>query len=463
MIGSYRVAETDYKAESEDVLYALSDVFGEDLPMLSSDEMRKLAEAYSMEQTEDIIKAFGQEITTAGHKLFEIEEDSDSYVLTIIPAEQEEVFLQEMKSLKRKTICMTQPRKRFGSPANRIDFGKRLTGTPVDLDSSHLIFGMIGNNDIYYNSPFPDNEAYGKTSIFCFDPQPAVIATVPKLIKSITYKDGKYAAIMFNPERRSFSSGITDRNSYIAVGEKLEDICDWKQIGVIEYDRGFVDSCSWFGDNLFLAGAFKAYVIRNAMGPSPNTEILYEEKGHKSGPNLFVMKDSLYLVKNGQILRWKEGGFLRKAGFKECIFKNDPSNNGISSVLVLNDTEVAFVEPSVVDKKDEVPMMDITVLNVETEKIRKLHTYRGWIYSVRQDEIIVLCNHRFKAKDNKKFPLMAILDAVSGQQKILPFGCLGPAEISGVYKTKDGRLLLHTEKKIILPDDLDAFLTGGPL
>ena len=54
---NYKFAETDYKAGSEDVLYALQETFRDEVPELDSDVMISLAENYSMEQTLDVIKA----------------------------------------------------------------------------------------------------------------------------------------------------------------------------------------------------------------------------------------------------------------------------------------------------------------------------------------------------------------------------------------------------------------------
>lgn len=457
-IGNYKVAETDYKAGCEDVLYVLKETFGEEVSLLTSDEMQKLAEEYSQEQTEDAIKALGQEITTISYMLYSIEEDSDSFVLTIIPAESQDAFLQDMSDLKLKTKCMVQPRKKFGSPAKRMDFGERLKGTAIDIDGRQSIFPMEGAEDIYYARALPGDNGYGKTSVLYFDPQAVVIATYPKLINALAHKDGKYAVIGLNPKRESVSSGLTDKTSYIAVGEKLEDISEWKSIGNIEYDRSFVDRCIWFGEDLFLANAYKVYVIRKAMSDDPKIEMVYSIESHSSQTRFFIRKDSLYLLMNGKILRWNDKGFLKKAGFNKCIFEMKTSANGIAGIYAINEKEVAFVEPDAITKSDEVPMMDITVLNTETQKTRKIHTYRGWLFSVRSGELIVLCNGHDRVKDKKKFPLMTIIETESEKQKILPYGCLGSAEISSVYKTRNGELLLHTDKEILLPEDLKLLL-----
>ena len=132
---NYKFAETDYKAGSEDVLYALQETFRDEVPELDSDVMISLAENYSMEQTLDVIKAFGQELSKS-YLLFTVEDDSDSYVMTIIPRDEEDAFVSKMKESKRKATLMLQPRKKAGSPAKRFDFGKQIKGmgaTPTFL------------------------------------------------------------------------------------------------------------------------------------------------------------------------------------------------------------------------------------------------------------------------------------------------------------------------------------------
>ena len=106
-IENYKFVETDYKAESKDILWALQETFRNEVPKLDSDDMISLAENYSMEQTLDVIKAFGQEISST-HLLYTIDEDSDSYVMTIIPRDDEEVFVGKMKELKEKPLACSR-------------------------------------------------------------------------------------------------------------------------------------------------------------------------------------------------------------------------------------------------------------------------------------------------------------------------------------------------------------------
>ena len=60
-------------------------------------------------------------------------------------------------------------------------------------------------------------------------------------------------------------------------------------------------------------------------------------------------------------------------------------------------------------------------------------------------------------KEKKNLPLMVIMDLNTGEQKILPYGCLGASEIIDIYFTRDKRMLFETNKGIIYPDNLNDF------
>lgn len=55
---------------------------------------------------------------------------------------------------------------------------------------------------------------------------------------------------------------MIDKASYIAVGDSLDNIDEWRII--YKDEDGVLETCFWFGDDLFLAGRNKAAVIKNA-------------------------------------------------------------------------------------------------------------------------------------------------------------------------------------------------------
>ena len=53
---------------------------------------------------------------------------------------------------------------------------------------------------------------------------------------------------------------------------------------------------------------------------------------------------------------------------------------------------------------------------------------------------------------------MVIMDLNNGEQRSLPYGCLGSSEIKDIYLTRDKRMLLETDKGIICPENMEEFL-----
>lgn len=92
--------ETDWKSESEDVLYAVREGLGAAFPELAGENFDALAENYAAEETEDFINALGQKLSMYGLMLYQIASDSDSYLLTVIRAEEEDAF----KTMKRLVV-----------------------------------------------------------------------------------------------------------------------------------------------------------------------------------------------------------------------------------------------------------------------------------------------------------------------------------------------------------------------
>lgn len=72
----------------------------------------ELLENYAAENTLDFINAMVQEISAQGHLLYEIDVDSDSYLLTIIPAEAEEELKSILKEQRKRGILRKQARRK---------------------------------------------------------------------------------------------------------------------------------------------------------------------------------------------------------------------------------------------------------------------------------------------------------------------------------------------------------------
>ena len=454
-IGNYKFAETDYKADSQDVLFALQEEFRDEVPVLDSDDMKSLAENYSMEQTLDVIKAFGQELSST-HLLYTVEEDSDSYVMTIIPKDEEDAFVSEMKVLKRNVTLMLQPRKKAGSRAKRFDFGKQLKGKVIKIDGNKLIHSVSAEG-IYCLTPY----SYADTNlcdVFYFDPQPVIIQSTTRQIGCLASKDGYYAICFTKPG--------ADPTSYVAVGNKLEDISNWKVISKLERDEEYLTinhicDCIWFGSDLFLVTVNRAFRIKDAMnGGTELVTVLEFPVDYSLSSGFFIVNDTLFVLIQGKIFEWTKRGLFKKEGFRNCIFEMESSPHGSGRVYVINDEEVAFPEPKQFSRSSEIQKRNLFVLNVRTRKVRTVECYKGSLNSIEKGKVIVVCSGHDMVKEKKELPLMVIMDLNTGEQKTLPYGCLGSSEIHDIYKTRDNELLLETKKGIIYPENLDEFLKG---
>ena len=101
-------------------------------------------------------------------------------------------------------------------------------------------------------------------------------------------------------------------------------------------------------------------------------------------------------------------------------------------------------------------MTEITLLNVETGKVRKLPCPVGNLTSVEEGKLLVLCTGHDMMKNKKKLPIMLSIDVQSGEQLELPFGSMGNLELLDVYKTPGGRIVFRVfgDDRVYYPENV---------
>ncbi len=454
MIGSRKVAEVDYKADAGDILYALQEEYGNEVPALFSENMKSLAENYAQEQTEDILKAIGQEITLVHYLLYNIEEDSDSYVIVLVSEEEEQDFVQEMKSLKRKAKVLMQPRRKPGKEAKRIDWGNRLSCKIFEMPENMRFTPQDPIEGLYVADNLHFSSKNVESCLLSLDPEPHVVYRIPKLLEKLTGENGRYAAIWQNPERGK-DGMLQDKSSYVAVGQDLANVAEWKVLH--KDDAGFWNECCWYGEHLFLAGMNKVSVIKNAMSGGQTLEIILESKENElTFPKLFQIKDRLYLYLQGKFYRWQQGGFLKKEGFNKVVY--NIKTKTIGDIMPVGDEEVAFVEKNYgVSRSKEIEMMEITLLNVETGKVRKFPCFDGKLTSIEDGKLLVLCTGHDMLKNKQELPVLISIDVKTGERLELPFGSMGNKELRSVYKTPEGHMVFLTigDDRVYYPGNVE--------
>lgn len=440
-IGTRKVTEVDYKADSSDILFALQEAFGKEIPMLSSENMTSLAENYAMEQTLDILKAFGQEITLADHLLYMISEDSDAYLLTLIASGQAEDFEQEMKALQRKVTLLLQPRKKPGSKAKRIDLGKRLLCKSYPLPDGLRfcyhppVVGLYLADNAYANCD------HIKSCLIALDPEPHILHNIPKWVHCLTGTPGHYAAIWQNPEC-DVNHHLLDRTYYLSVGRSLTNFADWKVI-YQEESRDPYDICYWYGEDLFLANNFHVAVLSQAMSGNFSPEILLESNRQAlTFSKFFELKGELYLYLQGTFYRYRKGGLFQKAGFTVPIYTIRTKT--IKDFTIVGAEEVAFIEQNYSRPRSrDIQMMQVTILNVVTGNARYLSCPAGNLTSIESGKILDLCIDHDIITDKKALPILLGIDLNSNERTEIPFGSLGAQELLDVYKTSQERIVLR--------------------
>lgn len=454
MIGSRKVAEVDYKADAGDILFVLQEAYGNEVPALFSENMKSLAENYAQEQTEDILKAIGQEITLVHYLLYTIEEDSDSYVLALISEKDEQDFKQEMKSLKRKAKVLLQPRRKPGKEAKRIDWGNRLSCKIYEMPEKMRFTPQNPVDGLYVADNSHMRKKNVESGLLSLDPDPHLVYRIPKILHNLTGENGRYAAIWQHPERGE-DDILQDKSSYIAVGQDLENMAEWKVI--YKDDAGFWNECCWYGEHLFLAGMNKAAVIKNAMSGGQTPEIILESKENElTFPKLFQIKDRLYLYLQGKFYRWQQGRFLKKEGFNKVVY--NIKTKTIGDIIPVGDEEVAFVEKNYgVSRSKEVEMMEITLLNVEIGKVRKFPCFDGKLTSIEDGKLLVLCTGHDMLKNKQELPVLISIDVKTGERLELPFGSMGNKELRSVYKTPEGHMVFLTngDDRVYYPENVE--------
>lgn len=138
---SFPPAYTDHNTPSPDILFVLRDSYQTACSFLAESAFDDLAENYAAEEPEDFLDALGQELTCYGHALYELSTDSDSYALVILPEERIEEFKDGLKDedKKQKATQHKQARRKPGTPAKRINLGKRLPCDKMALAAGYRV------------------------------------------------------------------------------------------------------------------------------------------------------------------------------------------------------------------------------------------------------------------------------------------------------------------------------------
>ena len=217
------LAEVDWKSSSEDILYAVRAAYKKSYPFLMEKNFDELSENYAAEETLDFINALGQEISAQGHLLYEIDADSDSYLLTIIPAEAEEELKSILKEQRKRGALRKQARRKAGSEA-LCDLGRGVTLKMQNAISEHLKETEV----LLKKVPF---WKYATIATVCIEQEYAVYET---LAKGCAYDMSKFLGKVIKRYWQAIPTGYSIDDSFLlAIEESIFSPRDeWEELAL---------------------------------------------------------------------------------------------------------------------------------------------------------------------------------------------------------------------------------------
>lgn len=437
----------DWKSESEDILYALREGFKEEYPFILQQNFDELAENYATEEPEDFLDALGQELTCYGGVLYELKSQSDEYPLIIIRVEAEEAFKAQLKADRCKGTSRKQARRKAGTPAKRIDLGKRLPVERYILEQGYSINLVAACLD---GKLLLDYKSWSEPRHFCSallninEWKPKQSKDLNLIVERLALnKNGVYAAMVQNNEING-QGYLTNRNNKVLLGSDMSNIEKWQCI--YEGETLEWSQMIWFEDKLFAADKNCVYHIKDMMNFAASCEKVLElERGDiRWHPKFFVSGNVLYLYMHQVIYRWeKDFGFrpiYRIDGFTAWDF------------VPVCENKVAFqVRPKFIERG--VTEGELTVLDVITLEVQKIPCHYGYVRRWENNRICVLPNNV-----TGKMPIMECFDFDTNEKRCLMYGALGSDCVHNIFETVVGTVLQGDGKNIYLTTGLWDFM-----
>lgn len=456
---SFPPTYTDYNTPSPDILFALRDTHQTTLSVLSDSTFDDLAENYAAEEPEDFLDALGQELTCFQHVLYELSTDSDSYALTILPEDQIEEFKAELKAYKQKATWRKQPKRKAGTPAKRIDLGKRLPCDKMTLEAGYKVHLTIDCIDeslwLDYNMSVENGASNTRRYCSAFlnikEWPPKQSTDKELLVRKIAKRlDGVFAALVQNNTVNE-NGYLADKDTMLITGADIAQIENWQ---CVHKDSNLEWSAmQWFEGELFAADSNSVYRIKDVTDFTNSCEKVLELKGGdvRWFPKFFISGDKLYLFMHQSVYEWrKKSGLFRKG----CEFKKIYTIDGFNAwdFVPVGDSKVAFqVRPKSVPRGET--ESKLTLLDLATGKESHYPCHYGYVRKWTDDRICVL-----PIDITSKMLIIECFDFNSGERKNLMYGALGKDSVCDIYEVSCGTVLVGREKNIYRASELWEFM-----
>lgn len=452
---------TDYNTPSPDILFALRESNKESCSFLLEQAFDDLAENYAAEEPEAFLDALGQELTCYGHALYELSTDSDSYALVVLPENKIEEFKEEVKAKDRrqKASQRKQARRKAGTPAKRIDLGKRLPCNKMSLRPGYKVNLVTDCTDgilwldysMTLEGSAPAARRFCSAALDIKEWPPHQSEDMELLVHRIARRqDGVYVALV-QSNTVNEEGYLSDKSRAVVTGTDITRISEWKCL--LKEEKLEWSAMIWFGEELFAADKECVYRIRNIEDMANSREKVLEQKGGdvRWFPKFFLLKDRLYLFMHQSIYEWRKKSGLFKKGFE---FKKVYTIDGFNAwdFVPVGDTKVAFqVRPKTIPRGET--KSRLTLLDLETGKESHFPCHYGYVKKWTDGRICVL-----PLNVTSKMPIVECFDFNSEEKKCLMYGALGKDCVHNIYETRCGTVLEGSGKEIYRTTKLWDFM-----
>lgn len=435
---------TDWNSESEDILFALRETYGEDYDCLLGQELDALAENYAAEEPEEFLEALGQELTSLGMGLFELETDSDSYELALVPEEQAGEYNQYLKVKKRKGTQKKQKGRKAGTAARRIDLGKRLSCDRIALPPGYRIRWNLGNDLLWLDYSMNTDGLRCCSAVLDISQWPPQQSADMECIVHGFAENADGSCLALLQGNGINAQGILAEKEYaLVLGSDIHQIRRWQSLYKSKEENLEWQAMQWFEQALFAAEANCVYQIRDVMHLAESRIKVLELKGGdiRWFPKFFVVGGNLYLFIHRTIYHWRRKKGIFQSGYEfRKVYTIDGFN--VWNFAVVDDTRVAFqVRPEYIRRGET--EAKLTVLDLTTGKEECYFCHYGYVRSWTGKRVCVL---PIEGKSN--MPIIECFDLQSGEQRRLMYGTLGKDCVQDIYESKSGTILKGSSRNL---------------
>ena len=436
----------DWKCESEDVVYLLRERYEAECSFILQKNFDELAENYATEELEDFLNAIGQECTCFGNYLYEIETDSDSYALVIVPIEKEDDFKAVLKKNKCKGTLRKQARRKEGVSAKRIDLGKRLPNKKIVLKegySINLVTDCLDGNLLLDYSDFSERR-FCSAMLNINEWQPTQTSDYELIVRRLSRNENGLYVAKTQGNFVNEKGYLADKNNKILIGSDLTKLDKWQC--VYEKENLEWSAFEWFNNELFVADKNLVYYIKDVNNFHGSIKKVLELEGgdFRWYPKFFVVGNQLFLFMHQSVYKWIEGQMFDK------IYEIEGFN--VWDFVPVGENKVAFqVRPESVNRGTT--ESELTLLDINTLEVEKYPCHYGNVRKWTENRVCILA-----VEPTAKMSIMECFDFETNEKKVLKYGALGKDCVRDIYETDCGTVIVGSEKNIYLTTQLWEFM-----